>query len=611
MSAAAADRMTVHSRVPAVAARLPKAGRLPPDKRLQLAIGLPLRDREGLTNLIRRLYDPADPAYRQYLTPAQFTGLFGPSEQDYLKVKNYAKAHGLDVVCEYNNRALVDVAGRVDDMEKMFQVQLARYQHPAEDRQFFAPDVEPSVEAGMPISYIVGLDDFSRPRPNLVTNVLGSADYDGSGSNNAYLGSDFGHAYAPGVSLQGEGQIVGLYELQGYVSNDVAKYEALAGYSSVPLQTVVLPGMTNKPNLNNSYNEEIALDIEVVIAMAPKLKEVLIVEGVTGVDAINQLAYPSNGVPLANQVSSSFAESEDTGFDPQLLEMAAQGQSFFMASGDYGAPTNGLCQKGSTYIGWSYPGDYNYATMCGGTELVMSGHGGAYSNEYAWGFSTGYVDPGLPIPDYQSVVNTTENGGSSQYRNVPDVASCADDIEIVCTEVFTNKPTATGLVTFVGGTSAAAPLWAAFTALVNEQAANQGLPPVGFLNPALYSIAQGGAYQSCFHDITNGNNINPWSGGLYNAGPGYDNCTGLGSPNGQTMIDALAGFAGPVWVDFNHACPGLGNYTNAFCSLTSGINAVASGGTVWLAGPNTLVTNTTITKPLTLRAYHGPVTLGQ
>ena len=160
------------------------------------------------------------------------------------------------------------------------------------------------------------------------------------------------------------------------------------------------------------------------------------------------------------------------------------------------------------------------------------------------------------------------------------------------------------------GTSCAAPLWAGFTALVNEQAANQGLPSVGFLNPAFYAIAQSPIYKTAFHDVTNGNNFWPSSPSQYSSAIGYDLCTGWGTPNGQGMINAIVGYAGPTWVNFAAACPGAGNYTQPYCALDTGISAVATGGTLSIVGANSTTETTTISKPMTIRAFFGPVTIG-
>jgi len=616
----AADRQTLHTGLPEVAARLQRLGRLPATNRMQLAIGLPWHDQTILTNLAREVYDMTSTNFHRYLTPQQFTDRFGPTEQEYQNVKDYFKSNRLEVVGTFGNRALVDVAGSVADIERVFQVKMGTYQHPTENRQFFAPDKEPTVEASLGISYIVGLDNYVIPRPQIRTEISklgetneggprpagGPGDGDGlgtgTGTNGYYQGKDLRNAYVPGSLLKGAGQVVGLYELDGYTPSDITKYENLAGLPTTALQTVLMPGATGAPG---GANNEVCLDIEMVISMAPQCT-VLIVEGFNGVDAMNEFAYPPNGVPLANQISSSFFLAGNTEFEPQLIEMALQGQSFFLASGDNGATANGTITNVA---------DYNYLTEVGATELSMNGNGASWQSEAVWdyqfmgGASTGYVDTGLAIPGYQATVNTTANGGSAINRNVPDVAMVGDYLMIVDTLLFTNgNPPLPGFVQPIGGTSAAAPLWAAFTALVNQQGASQGSPTVGFLNPALYSIARGPLYSSCFHDITNGNNVSTNSNGLYAAGPGYDNCTGLGSPNGPNLIKALLGFAGPVYVDFSYTGTTMdGNYDTPFNTFAAATNKVSVGGTIMFKNPGASFGTSAIHKAMMLQALDGPV----
>ena len=151
---------------------------------------------------------------------------------------------------------------------------------------------------------------------------------------------------------------------------------------------------------------------------------------------------------------------------------------------------------------------------------------------------------------------------------------------------------------------------AGFTALANEQAANQGVPSVGFLNPAFYIIGQSASYNTIFHDTTVSNNFWPDSPSKFAASVGYDLCTGWGTPNGQGMIDALAEYGGQIWVNFSGACPGNGSFTNAFCTLAQGTSAVADNGTICLVGPNSSSVTPTISKPMTLRAFFGSVTIG-
>jgi subtilase family serine protease len=196
-------------------------------------------------------------------------------------------------------------------------------------------------------------------------------------------------------------------------------------------------------------------------------------------------------------------------------------------------------------------------------------------------------------------------GGSSIHRNVPDVAMCADDIELVYT---TTTP---GVVTVVGGTSAAAPLWAGFTALVNEQAKSLGKPYVGFLNPALYEIAAGPSYSSCFHDITVGNNTNAASPNLFFAAPGYDLCTGLGSPNGANLLNALVTYSGDIFVQFNYtASPRYGTYFQPFNTLATGVNTVVTNGTIFIKDGGSSSETMTISKPMIITAIGGAATVG-
>jgi uncharacterized repeat protein (TIGR01451 family) len=127
----------------------------------------------------------------------------------------------------------------------------------------------------------------------------------------------------------------------------------------------------------------------------------------------------------------------------------------------------------------------------------------------------------------------TNNMGSTTLRNVPDVALTADNIYVIYEEGFSG---------YFGGTSCAAPLWAAYTALVNQQATSLKQPPVGFLNSAIYAIGLSANYTNCFHDITTGNNTNATVGNAYFAVPGYDLATGWGTPNGSNLINALTSF---------------------------------------------------------------------
>src|SRR5579871_4005980 len=214
----------------AVAAqRLPRVARLPAGKRMQIAIGLQLRDLPGLTNLLHELYSRSSTNFHRFLTPGQFAQRFGPLQSEYNSVIQFATTNRLRTERTFGNRAHLEVSGTVADLERAFHVTLGTYRHPTEDREFYAPDVEPAVDASLPMVYIQGLDNYFVPKPSSIIEYhrRGPQPDTGSGTNNLYLGNDFRNAYAPGVSLNGSGQVVGLVEFDGYTPSDITEYQNL------------------------------------------------------------------------------------------------------------------------------------------------------------------------------------------------------------------------------------------------------------------------------------------------------------------------------------------------------------------------------------------------
>ena len=237
-----AGTQVLRSHVPAAVASMQPDGKLSGTNRLNLAIGLPLRNPEALSNLLQQIYDPASPNYHHYLTPEQFTEQFGPTEWDYQAVIAFAGANGLRVTATHPNRMLLDVIGNVPDVEKAFHVTMRTYRHPIENRTFFAPDAEPSLDLAAPILRISGLNNYSPPRPRFVAKPLvngqNASPNSGSGPNGTYMGNDFRTAYIPDSSLTGSGQIVGLLQFDGYTASDITYYESQAGLPNVTLQNV-------------------------------------------------------------------------------------------------------------------------------------------------------------------------------------------------------------------------------------------------------------------------------------------------------------------------------------------------------------------------------------
>ena len=547
MASQAEDRRVLQGHVPAAMKSLAPAGSLPDSQRLRLAVGLPLRDQPGLRQLLQQIYDPASPQYHHYLTPEQFTQAFGPTQQDYEEVAAFAKANGLEVAGMYSNRLLIDVAGPVPAIEKAFNLRLRRYQHPTENRTFYAPDAEPSVPSHLAILDIDGLNNFTLPHPKFKRQSLaaptpaskqgrakglpGAPPRDGSGPSGTYMGSDFRAAYIPGISLTGAGQTVGLLQFDGYTPSDISNYITLAGLSNVTLTNVLLDGYDGTPT-GNGGEVEVSLDIEMTISMAPGISLIMVYEaGPFGSpnDILNQMAVDD----AAQQLSCSWGWSggPTASIDQIFQQMDAQGQTFYNASGDSDAFCPGSLDDPSLD---NSPSDNPYITQVGGTTLTTSGPGGSWVSETVWQWgggtgSSGGISSYYPIPTWQSTVTMSANGGSTSLRNTPDVALTADNVIVI----------ADGQQQPVGGTSCAAPLWAAFTALVNEQGAITHQPPVGFFNPALYNIGLGSSYSSAFHDITTGNNFNDCSPSQFSAVAGYDLATGWGTPTAG-LIDILA-----------------------------------------------------------------------
>jgi len=378
---------TLAGHVPEITSRLTPKGFLSATNRLHLAIGLPLRDQTGLSDFLAQVYDPANPNYRKYLSPSDFTVRFGPSEADYAAVKNFALTNGLTITKTHGNRILLDVSGPVSAINRAFHISLKTYRHPTGNRDFFAPDTEPTVDAQLPVADISGLDNYARPEPQIrpSTKPAGVPQL-GSGYGETYFRNDFRAAYVPGATLTGAGQMVGIFEFDGYYSYDINYYEAQAGISNIPIQPVLLDGVSGVPGYSGvqGANAEVSLDIEMAIAMAPGLAGILVFEGNTPNDILNAMAA-SNQV---SQFTSSWAWGGglSTTTDNIFQEMATQGQSFFEASGDNLAFTIGAnSANGVDNVNLNHaPASSPYVTVVGGTTLSTTGPGGSRTDEIVW-----------------------------------------------------------------------------------------------------------------------------------------------------------------------------------------------------------------------------------
>jgi subtilase family serine protease len=512
-------------------------------QRLQLAIQLPLRNQAELTRLLHDLYDPKSPKFHKYMSVSAFTGRFGATAGDYSTVVAWAKANGFTVTATTPNRRLVAVEGSVDTINRAFHVKVCNYRHPTEERAFYSPDREPTtVGLNVALLQITGMNNYVLPH-SMLQHKEAAANFTGSGPSGEYLPSDIRAAYYGKGPLTGAGQSIGIFSFDGYLADDVKLYYSKTGMSSsVPIRNVLVGGFSgacttvSSPPSSTCDDGEQVLDIVNAIGMAPGIKQVLFYEGSSDTEILNRMATDN----LANVLSSSWSwnPADAASDDPIFQQFAAQGQSFVNASGDDGAFNT------STYY---FPGVDPYVTQVGGTVLTTTGPGGAWSAETGWPQSGGGYVSGTPISIWQlstGVINAS-NRGSTTLRNSPDVAAEAN---------FDNPTVVNGrFVTSYGGTSFAAPRWAGFLALVNQQSVANGRGTVGFINPALYNLGISPSYSSAFHDITSGSNPPAAGDGSgFNAVPGYDLVTGWGSPGGAGLINQLAGTSAKQRVSATH-----------------------------------------------------------
>lgn len=498
-------------------------GRLSATQTMRVVLILPLRNQAALENFLKDLYNPSSSSYRQYLTVEEFTAKYGPSQEDYDTLIRFAEANGLTVVGTSRNRLNLDVTGSVANIEKALHLTMGLYMHPTENRTFYAPDREPTLDLPFQLWHIAGLDNYSIPRPAGLHHRALSAKPNattGSGPSASFLGSDMRAAYYGGTALTGAGQSLGLLEYYGTDLADLNTYYGNIGQTNhVPVTLLSTDGTSTSCVYPSCDDTEQTLDMTQALGMAPSLSNLVVYVGSSDAAIFNAMATAN---PLNAQLSSSWTWSPaDPNVDnPYFQEFAAQGQNLFQASGDSGAWNSGSL---------IYPADDVYVTSVGGTDLTTSSAGGPWNSETAWVDGGGGISPdGYAIPSWQTTAASGCASCSKTLRNGPDVSANANFTFYVCADQ--SGCTAN----YYGGTSFAAPMWAGYLALVNQQSVANGNKTVGFINPSLYAIGEGSSYSSDFHDIVSGSNG-------FSATGGYDLATGWGSPNGAGLINALAG----------------------------------------------------------------------
>lgn len=546
-------------------------GTLPANQNMRIVLMLPLRNQADLNNLLQELYEPLSPSYRHFLTVKQFTERFGPTQDDYDTVRRFAEAHGLKVVQTSRNRMILHVSGTVANVESALHVKMGVYQHPTENRTFFAPDREPTPDLSVRLWHVSGLDNYSLPRPLYVTRQNGVQPEATTGScpSASFCGSDMRAAYYGGTTLTGAGQSLGLLEFAGTDLADLTTYYTNAHQTNnVPITLLSVDGVTTSCLARQGCDDtEQTLDMTQALGMAPGMSSlVMYIGNGNTVDDVGILNAMATANPLNAQLSSSWAwnPADPSTDDPIFQEFATQGQNLFEASGD------DANWKTAPFV---WPADDPFLVAVGGTDLTTSSAGGPWASESAWSDGGGGVSPnGFAIPSWQQAAANGCSKCSKTLRNGPDVSANANFTFYVCADQTTCTANE------FGGTSFAAPMWAGYLALANQQAVSNGEPTLGFINPAVYTIGESSSYTTDFHDVTTGSNGFP-------ATTGYDLATGWGSPNGANLINALVGTGNPSFsLSANPSTITVKKGTTG----TTTITATISGGfnsTIGLKGP--------------------------
>jgi kumamolisin len=476
-----------------------------------LDVTLVLRRRPGAAP--ERASWPQRPRWRR----EEFGRHCGADPMDLERLRGFARAHGLRELGADALRRVLHLSGPPAALERAFGVTLARYQFSDGRGPFVgsgqAPTLPPEAIA------VLGLD--RRPvarahfrRPKATPSVT-------------YTPIQLGQLYDYPAATDGSGETVALIELGGgFRSTDLSQYFSGLGITSPPTVIAVgVAGGSNQPG--GAADGEVMLDIEVVGALAPGVSIVVYFAPNTDqgfYEAISQAAH--DAVHKPSVMSISWGGPENSWTAPSLAAMqtaledaAALGLTVTVAAGDDGSSDGE--SDGQPHV--DFPASSPYALGCGGTKLIASD--GTISSEVVWnetsigeGATGGGVSVEFALPAWQesSAVPKAPNGNAG--RGVPDVAGNADPLTGY--QVLVD-----GEAQVIGGTSAVAPLWAALIARCNQKLG----APVGDPHAAIYQIGE-----PAFRDITQGNN------GAYKAGPRWDPCTGLGSPNGQALLSALA-----------------------------------------------------------------------
>jgi len=480
------------------------------------------------------------PRERKYLTREEFARQHGASAADIEKIRAFAKQYGVKVVSEDRASRTVKLSGTVQEFSDAFGANMRRYQHSSGSYRCRTGTLTIPADLELIVEGVFGLDnrpqakphfrlrkDKGKNSPNAAPNVNARA------ADASYSPLQVAKAYEfpSGASATGAGQCIAVIELGGgYDPSDLDKFFKGLGISTPKVTAVSVDGAKNSPTGDPSGADgEVELDIEVAGAIAPSAQIAAYFAPNTDqgfIDAVTTAVHDAKLKPSVISISwggpeDSWTEQSRDALNSACEDASTMGVTVLVASGDDGS-SDGSADGTPTV---DFPAASPFVVACGGTRLTISG--GDIGSEQAWndlaadeGATGGGVSEVFALPSFQASAKVPKAPNGFVGRGVPDVAGNADP------ETGYNV-IVDGEASVIGGTSAVAPLWAGLFALINQSLEAN----VGYINPLLYAAKA----EATFHDVTAGNN------GNYSAGPGWDACTGLGSPDGAALLAALQG----------------------------------------------------------------------
>jgi subtilase family serine protease len=558
--------ITLPHSVPGQLARAHLLGPHAANAQLTISLLLAMNQPDQARNLVSALYDPQSPQYHQWLPTGQFAAQFGPTASQVAAAKAFLTQQGLTPVATNISPFILQAQGSFSQVEAAFHVSVNDYLF-ADGQTAFSNANNLQIPASLKgvVRGVEGLNNIAAEHPALlhpVQNANYGAGPRGTGLTPAQIASIYNaNPVYTQLKAQGQGTTLAVFELSNYTSRDLLTYQKFFHLHSVPIVNMPVDGGAGADHSGALEDE---LDIELLSAMVPLAKRILVYHSPnTDMSAADQyLRIASDNAadvistswglcePLA-ATSPSMIQGEYTAF----LQMAMQGQSIFAASGDSGAADCASAQPDNTTPQVDDPASQPYMTGVGGTSFYGRFDPGMSVNpsypllpaEQIWNNDLGSGGGGVSTlwasPSYQAGPGVVEQGYSQSgafcqqpagtlCREVPDISMNADPdsgYAVYCADPGAGLPP--GAIGFlqIGGTSAAAPLWAAIAALAISYRGSR----LGLFSPYAYHLDSASGYVSQFHDISEGNN------GNYPAEAGYDMSSGVGSPNIYGLVTAL------------------------------------------------------------------------